>query len=93
MNEVLSAKETAITELESQVSETKSLLELALADIQEKRVRLEELEQAKVATEQQLVEARSNLQSLHDEQHADDSATLLESTKAEVRRYVTLHGV
>ena len=93
MNEALLAKETAITALESQVSETKSSLESALADVQEKQARLEELEQAKTAAEQQLEEVQARLETLQDERAADDSAALLESVKAEVCRFVALHAV
>ena len=87
------AKETAIADLESQVSETKSSLESALADVQEKQAKLEELEQAKVTTEQRLEEVQGRLETLRDERAADTSAALLESVKAEVCRSVTLHPV
>ncbi|KAF9650037.1 hypothetical protein BDM02DRAFT_3185728 [Thelephora ganbajun] len=83
-NGALLEKETAIADLESQVSETKSSLESALADIQEKQAKLEELEQAKAAAEQQLEEVQVMLQVLQDERDADDSAALLESVKAEL---------
>ena len=92
MNEALSAKESAITDLESQVLEAKSSLESALASVQERQTKLEELEQAKTAVEQLLEEAQAKLQTLHDERDADDSATLLESVKAEVCRFVALHA-
>lgn len=87
------AKETAITDLESQVSETKSSLQSALADVQEKQARFEELEQAKAAAEQQLEEVQARLETLQDELAADDSVTLLESVKAEVCRFGALHGI
>ena len=77
-------KETAIADLESQVSETKSSLESALADVQEKEAKLGELEQAKTTAEQQLEEVQDKLKALRDEQDADDSAGLLESVKAQV---------
>lgn len=83
-NEALSAKETAIANLESQVSETKSSLESALAEIQEKQAKLEELEQAKATAEHQLEETQTKLQTLQDERDADDTAALLESVKAEL---------
>ena len=92
-NEALSAKEAAIADLESQVSETKFSLESALADVQEKQAKLEELEQAKGAAEQQLEEVEAKLQTLQDERDADDSSALLESVKAEVRRFVAPHAV
>lgn len=92
-NEALSAKETAIADLESQVLEAKSSLESALADIQEKQTKLEELEQTKTAAEQQLEEFQVKLQSLQDERDTGDSAALLESVKAEVCRLVVLHVV
>lgn len=86
------AKETVIADLESQVSETKSSLDSALADVQEKQTRLEELEQAKAAAEQQLGEVQARLDTLQDERASDDSAALLESVKAEVCRFVALHA-
>ena len=88
-NEALSAKETAVTDLESQVSETKSSLESALADVQEKQAKLEELEQAKANAERQLEEVQTKLQILQDERDGDDSSALLESVKAEVRQFVS----
>ena len=88
------AKETAITDLESQVSETKSSLESALADVQEKQARLEELDQAKAAAEQRLEEVQARLDTLQDDgRAADDSAALLESVKAEVCRFAALRAV
>lgn len=90
-NEALLAKETAITNLESQVSEAKSSLESALAEIQEKQAKLEGLEKSKVASEQQLEEARTKLQTLQDERDADNTPALLDSVKAEVREFASLH--
>ena len=87
------SKETAIANLESQVSETKSSLESALADIQEKQAKLGELEQAKATIEQQLEEVQGRLETLRNERATDDSAALLESVKAEVYRFVTLRAV
>ena len=83
-NEALSAKETVIAELESQVLEAKSSLESALANIQEKQTTLGELEQAKAAAEQQLEEVQAKLRVHQDEQDGNDSAALLESVRAEV---------
>ena len=88
-NEALSAKETVIADLESQVSEAKTSLESALADIQEKQTTLGELEQAKVAAEQQLEEVQAKLRTLQDERDVNDSAALLESVRAEVRRFIS----
>jgi len=93
VNEALSAKETAIADLESQVSETKSSLESALADIQEKQTKLEELELAKTTAEQQLEEIQAKLQTIEGERDADDSVALLESVKAEVCQFVAPHAV
>ena len=92
MNDALSAKETAIADLESQVSEAKSSLGSALADVQEKQGKLEELGQAKTAVEKQLEEAQAKLQALRDERDADDSATLLDSVRAEVCWFFALHA-
>ncbi|KAF9787336.1 hypothetical protein BJ322DRAFT_717960 [Thelephora terrestris] len=89
-NETVSAKETAIADLESQVSETKSSLESALADIQEKQAQLEELEHAKAAVEQQFEEVQANLRVLQAEREADDSTALLESVKAELHETMKL---
>lgn len=91
-NEALSAKETVIAHLESQVSDAKSSLESALADVHEKQTKFEELEQAKAAAEQQLEEVQAKLQSILDERDADDSTALLESAKAEVCRFLILHA-
>ena len=91
-NEALSAKGIVITDLESKVSEMKSSLEFAIADVEEKQTRLDELEQAKTTAEQQLEEVQDKLQALQDERDADDS-TVLESVKAEVRWLVTPHAV
>ena len=88
-NEALSAKETVIADLESQVSEAKSSLESALADIQEKQTTLGELEQAKAVVEQQLQEVQAKLRTLQDEGDVNDSAALLESVRAEVRRFIS----
>ena len=86
-NEALLTKESVITDLESQVSETKSSLQSALADIQERQTKLEELEKAKAAAEQQLEEVQTNLQTPQNEQDADDSAAFLQSVKAEVCQF------
>lgn len=69
------------------MSEAKSSLESALVDIREKEGKLEELEQAKAAAEQQLEEVEAKLQTLRDERDADDSDALLHSVKAEVRQF------
>ena len=74
------------------MSETKSSLESALADIQEKQAKLEELEQARAAAEQKLEEVQADLQVLQTERDVDDSA-LLESVKAEVCEFDALHAV
>ena len=86
-NEALSANEIAIANLVSQVTETKSSLESALAEVQEKRTKLEELEQAKATAERQLEEVQAKLQTIQDEPYADDSAALLESVRAEVCQF------
>lgn len=86
-NEAISAKEATIVDLECQVSETKSSLESALADIQEKQANLEGLERAKAAAEQLLEEVQAKLQTLQDERDADDSAALLQSVEAEVCQF------
>lgn len=70
----------------------KSSLEFAIADVEEKQTRLDELEQAKTTAEQQLEEVQDKLQALQDERDADDS-TVLESVKAEVRWLVAPHAV
>lgn len=86
-------KELAVVDLESQVSETRSSLESALADIQEKQTKLEELERAKIAAEKQLEEVQAKLQTIRSERDADDSATLLLSVKAEVCQFFALHTI
>jgi predicted transcriptional regulator len=75
------------------VSGTKSSLDSALVDLQEKRVKLEELEQAKVTAEQQLEEVQARLQTLQDERDADDSTAFLQSVKAEVCQFVEPHVI
>lgn len=75
------------------MSETKSSLESALADIQEKQAKLEELEQARAAAEQKLEEVQADLQVLQTERDVDDSAALLESVKAEVCEFDAPHAV
>ena len=75
------------------MSETKSSLDSALADIQEKQVKLEELEHTKFAAERKLEEVRAKLQTLQDERDTDDSVALLQSVKTEVCQFVALHAI
>lgn len=75
------------------MSETKSSLDSALLGIEEKRSKLEELEQAKAVVEQQLEKVQAKLQTLQEERSADDSAVLLQSVKAEVCQSAVLHAI
>lgn len=75
------------------MSETKSSLDSALADIQDQRLKIEQLEQAKAAAEQKLEEARAKLQALQEERDADDSTALLQSFKDEVCQFSVPHVI
>lgn len=66
------------------MTEAKSSLDTALADLETKRSTLDELQQVKVATELKLKEAQDSLQALQTEREADDSTALLEAVQVEV---------